>query len=72
MASHDNNRAGSVMHRFPLSGEEEGWLLLFHRKQCLEGRLGLAGRGLGFDHPGVLPMRHESARMAEEHTVGSF
>lgn len=42
MASHDNNRAGSVMHRFPLSGEEEGWLLLFHRKQCLEGRLGLA------------------------------
>ena len=72
VASHGNDRAGSVVHRLPLSGEEEDWLLLFHRKQCLVGHLGLAGGGLGLDNSAGLPLRHEPARMEEEHTVGGL
>lgn len=69
MASHGDDRAGSMVHRLPPSGQKKSRLLLLHREQCLVGRLGLASRGLGPDHPAVLPLRHEFARLAKEHTT---
>lgn len=71
MASHVDDRTGSVVHWFAPSGEKEGRVLLFHRKQRAVGYLGLACRGLGLDHLAVLPLRHEFERLEEEHAAGN-
>lgn len=71
MACDVDDRAGSVVHRFAPSGAEESRFLLFYRKQRVVGRLGLASRSLGIDHPAILPLCHEPARLAKKYTTGS-
>ena len=72
MACDVDDRAGSLVHRFAPSGAEEGRFLLFYCKQRFVGRLGLASRSLGIDHPAILPLWHESARVAKKYTTRSY
>src|SRR5690606_22039233 len=47
-------------------------VLLLHQQQCAVGDLGLARAGVGLDRPAVLPVRHESAWLEEEHPGGAY
>jgi len=71
MACDVDDRAGSVVHRFAPSGAEEGRFLLFSCKQRFVGRLGVASRSVGIDPPAILPLCHESARVAKKYTTAS-
>lgn len=71
MAGHGDDRDGSMVHRFAPARSKENWILLFHRKQRAVGGVGLASTSLGADHSAVLPLRYESARVAEEHANGN-
>ena len=69
MARHGDDRTGSLVHWFVPPRSKEDRILLFHRKQRAVGCVGLASTCLGSDHPAVLSLRHESARVAKEHAT---
>lgn len=72
MASHGNDGAGSVVHRFTSSRQEEGRLLLLHRQQRTLECVGLAGRGLGPDHLATLSVCNESPGLEKKYPAAGL
>lgn len=72
MASHGDDGAGRVVHRFTSPGEEKDRLLLLHCQQRALERVGMAGGGLGIDHLAVLSVRYESAGMEKKHPTAKL
>lgn len=70
MARHGPYRIGRLVHRFKAPGQTQAGLLLLHCQQCAVGGVGMAGTGLGVDHPAGVSVRHEPAGLEEKHRDG--